>query len=222
MRGILRRVIHALKPDPNRFLRNCRSVIHIGANDGGERDVYARFKLTVLWVEALPDMYQTLTANLSRYPAQKAVNALVTDRDGETYQFHVSNNSGASSSIYDLQEHKQLWPDVAFTKTINLKSTTLPTLLREAGMSAVGFDALILDVQGAELLVIQGAGRVLESLRYIKAEAADFESYRGCCTVATLSQALKEKGFVIRRKNRFAFKEGVGNYYDILFERTTS
>ncbi|MGI8820899.1 MAG: FkbM family methyltransferase [Chthoniobacterales bacterium] len=211
---------HALTPDKNQFLRECRAVIHIGANDGGERNLYARHGLTVLWVEALPDVFQTLKNNLDGYPKQRAIRALVTDKDGETYEFHISNNSGESSSIYEFGDHEQLWPDVTFIKTIRLSSTTLPTLLRDAGSSPVDFDALILDVQGAELLVIQGAGQVLDSLRFIKAEASDFESYRGACTVTTLSQALKERGFSIRHKECFAAKPGVGSYYDILYTRS--
>lgn len=194
--GVLRQVRNALIGDPNGFLTHCRAVIHIGANDGTERDLYARHSLAVLWVEALPDVFQTLANNLRDYPKQRAINALVTDRDGETYDCHVSSNSGASSSIYDFQDHQELWPDVAFTNTIRLCSTTLPTLLRDAGTSPSEFDALILDVQGAELLAVAGAGQVLDSLRFIRAEAADFASYRGACTLATLSRALKDKGLL--------------------------
>lgn len=164
-------------------------------------------------------MFQTLTQNLKGYPEQKAANALVTDKEGELYKFNISSNSEASSSIYDLREHKQLWPEVVFTNTVHLKSTTLPTVVRDAGMSGVAFDALILDVQGAELLVVKGAGQVLDSIRFIKAEAADFESYRGGCTAATLSKALEERGFRIHMKERFASKEGVGSYYNIIYCR---
>jgi FkbM family methyltransferase len=213
-------VKNALFGDPDQFLGQCKGVIHVGANDGAERDLYARYSLPVLWVEALPDMFNTLAQNLRNYPRQRAVNALVTDKEGETYDFHVSSNSGASSSIYELKGHKELWPDVAVTSTIQLRSITLPTLLRDEGTSPSEFDALILDVQGAELLVIAGAGQVLDSVRFVKAEAADFEAYQGACTVSTLSQALEARGFVVRRKERFARKEGIGSYYDILFERS--
>jgi len=217
--GIIRRARHALASDPDRFLKRCKAVIHVGAADGGEREQYARYSLTVLWVEALPDVFQTLVRNLRDYPKQKAINALVTDKEGETYDFHVSSNRGASSSIYEFQDHKALWPDVTFTRTIRLRSTTLPTLLRKAGHSPSDFDTLILDVQGAELPVVEGAGDVLDSLRYIKAEAWDFEAYKGACTLETLSDALKQRGFTARRKRAYYGKEGVGFAYDVLYER---
>jgi FkbM family methyltransferase len=201
------------------FLSQCRAVIHVGANEGNERETYAAYSLSVIWVEALPEVFQKLNHNLASFPKQQAINALVTNKKDEFYDFHVSNNSGESSSIFDFDDHKQLWPDVSFTNTIRIRSTTLPTLLRDHGLEPSAFDALILDVQGAELLIVEGASEMLGSLRYIKAEAANFSSYKGACTVATLSQALQEHGFVTREKECFAQKAGIGSYYNILYER---
>jgi FkbM family methyltransferase len=206
---------------PDQFLGQCRSIIHVGANEGHERALYDSYSLSVLWVEALPDVYTKLVENLSGYPKQQAVNALVTDIEGESYDFHVSNNSGESSSVFDFQDHKKLWPDVGFDRTIRLRSTTLEALLRSRGLSPSDFDALVLDVQGAELLVVLGSGELLKYVRYVKAEAADFESYKGACTFATLTQCLEERGFAYRLKDRFAGKSGVGSYYNILYERST-
>jgi len=219
LRGVARIVKQVLARNRDSFLRKCKGVIHVGANDGGERDLYRRYSLKVLWVEASPDAYQTLSSNLRNYPNQTAVNALVTDKDGETCDFHISNNAGLSSSIFDFRGHKKLWPEVSFTKTIQLRSSRLSSLLKQAGCIPSDFDALILDVQGAELLVVAGAGEILDSLHFIKAEAADFESYQGACTVQTLTEFLTARGFGIRRKKRFAGKRGVGTYYDVLYER---
>jgi len=160
-----------------------------------------------------------LTKNLGGYPKQSAVNALLTDAEGQTYDFHVSNHSGVSSSIFDFQDRNKLWPDIVFTGTIQLRSTTLTAVLEKLGPSASKFDALVLDVQGAELLVLKGAGAFLDKVRYVKLEASDFEAYRGACTLEAVSAALAERGFLVRRKDRFAEKEGVGAYYDVLYER---
>jgi FkbM family methyltransferase len=218
-RAISRRVKKALAGEPDGFLKHCHGVVHVGANDGAERDLYARYGLPVLWVEASPEVYQTLTANLSGYSNQCAVNALVTDKEDETYDFHVAGNAGHSSSIYEFQDHKEIWPDIDFTETIPLRSKTLAHILEEAGDFADNFEALVLDVQGAELLVINGAEERLNGIRFIKAEAADFEAYQGACTLDTLTAALEAKGFALRRKEPFIAKEGVGTYYDVLFER---
>jgi FkbM family methyltransferase len=217
--GFLQRADRASKGDPDEFLKHCKAILHVGANDGVERELYARHSLDVVWVEALPEMFKVLENNLREFPKQKALNALVTDKENETYDFHVSNNQGASSSIYEFQDHDKIWPDVSVTKTIQLRSTTLSRLLRENGYSASQFDALVLDVQGAELLVLQGADELLKSLRFIKAEASDFAAYKNACTVETLPEFLKTRGFVVDRKTCFGRKRGVGGYYDILFKR---
>jgi FkbM family methyltransferase len=215
----IRAAIRPKPPNPNKFLEQCKSIIHVGANEGNERGLYDDYSLSVLWVEALPDVYTRLVQNLADYPRQQAASALLTDKEGESYDFHVSNNSGESSSVFEFAGHKQLWPDVEFDKTITLRSTTLEALLRSREALINSFDALILDVQGAELLVVQGAGDLLKHVRFIKAEAADFESYKGACTFATLTQGLKERGFVYRQKERFAGEPGIGSYYNVLYER---
>lgn len=206
-------------PQRDRFLRSCKAIIHVGANDGGERDLYARYSLSVLWIEALPQVFQILKENLRAYPKQSAVNALLTDSEGKIYHFNVSNNSGQSSSIYDFAGHKELYPYVSFTSTIQLRSRTLPSILHDTGCSLADFDALILDVQGAELLVLAGARESLAELRFINAEASDFEAYRGACTIDTLSAFLTERGFRESWKECFATKKDLGSYYDVLYER---
>jgi hypothetical protein len=78
---------------------------------------------------------------------------------------------------------------------------------------------LILDVQGAELLVLAGAGDGLKELRFIKTEVSDFEAYRGACTLDALSTFLADRGFRQTRKECFATKKGVGSY-DVFYERS--
>jgi FkbM family methyltransferase len=207
----------AFPPDP--FLSECRSIIHVGANRGEERIAYASHDLSVLWVEALPHVFRELRNNLSDFPKQTAVEALVTDQEGNTCDFKVSDHGGVSSSIFEFGGHAELWPDVKMTNTIQLVSTTLARLIKDANRSPNEFDALIMDVQGAELLVLKGAGELLEHVRFIEAEASDFEAYIGACTLDSLSAFLAQKGFRIRRKERFASKRAVGSYFNVLYEK---
>ncbi len=200
------------------FLKSCKGVIHIGGHTGEERMLYSRRGLRVLWIEAMPRVFETLQQNIRGYKNQIATNALLTDKDGEFYDFKVSNN-GASSSIYDFKDHKEFWPEVKMSETIRLKSKTLVSVLSELKLSPSEFDALILDVQGAELVVLKGSASVLKGMRFVQTEAADFEIYKGSCTAETLVVAMRDWGFVVRRKDCFASKPGVGSCYDILFER---
>ena len=73
-----------LSREPDRFLRNSRGVIHVGANSGQERDHYEKAKLEVVWIEPVPAVFAALVSNIRNHPRQKALNALATDTDGTT------------------------------------------------------------------------------------------------------------------------------------------
>jgi len=216
---LLRRIRRLFAPDPNRFLRSARGVVHVGANVGQERALYAKYGLDVLWAEPIPEVFAELERNIEPFPKQRAVAALVTDRDGGEYEFHVANNRGESSSILDLKEHKDVWPKVQFTTTIKLRSTTLPALFAREGVEPSTYDALVMDTQGSELLVLKGAESLLPGFAFVKTEVPDFEAYAGCVQLEELVRFLGERGFRELSRNRFASRPGGGSYYDVVFER---
>ena len=115
LRKILRKIkrkFHLNATD--RILRSGSGVIHVGANIGQEREQYYKMDLNVLWVEPIPHIFEQLNENISDIPKQEAIQALVTDKDGESYDFNIASNNGASSSIFDIKEHADIWPDVKF------------------------------------------------------------------------------------------------------------
>ena len=216
---LLRRLRRLFAPDPNRFLRAARGVIHVGANVGQERDLYRRYGLEVLWIEPIPDVFVRLRANIAAYPRQRALERLVTDRDDEIYEFNVASNDGESSSILPLKEHHDVWPEVRFTRTIKLKSSTLATLLARENVDAARYDALVMDTQGSELLVLRGAEPVLEHFRFIKTEVPDFEAYAGCARLEDIERFMRERGYQELARNRFASRPGGGHYYDVVYAK---
>jgi FkbM family methyltransferase len=219
-RAILRRLKLLLTNDhPERFLCKVSGVIHVGANSGQERKKYRDLGLRVLWVEPLPDVFQQLKANVADYPDNIAVQALVTDRDGGKYAFNVADNEGQSSSILDLGLHRDVWPEIAYTGTIQLEGTTLASLLRREGVNAADYQALILDTQGAELLVLHGAESILHQFKYIQTEVADFDSYKGGCQLQDIQAFLSARNFREHSRNKFASRPGGGDYFDVLYER---
>ena len=100
------------------LLRRSRGVIHVGANLGQERHFYDGLGLRVLWIEPIPDVYGALVKNLAEFPKQSAIKALITDKNGDNILFHLSNNGGQSSSIFDLHLHEDIWPDVQFVSDL--------------------------------------------------------------------------------------------------------
>lgn len=207
------------KDDPDRFLWRCRGVIHVGANAGAERKSYAEKLLRALWIEPIPEVFRQLSDNLRGLRGQQAVQALVTDRDGERLELNVSSGNMASSSIFELHDHRKLWPRITMERKISVTSTTLPTLLHARGIDCDDYDALVVDTQGSELLVLRGAEPILHAFKYIKTEAADFESYRGCCRLDDIGAYLGGNGFVEVSRHCFKSLGGDLNYYDVLYRR---
>lgn len=215
----LRRRLQILLGLPDRFLREVRGVIHVGANDGGERHVYAKHGLRVLWVEPIPEVFARLQANIAGLPTQRAVQGLVTDTDGAECELHISDNHGLSSSILDFKEHRAIWPEVAVSHTLRMRTTTLDALLRREGIDVNDYGALVMDTQGSELLVLKGAREALRRFKYVKTEAADFESYAGCCQVKDIDSFMADCGYRPSVRVKFAAHPGGGAYYDIVYRR---
>lgn len=205
--------------DGANFLSRVKGVIHVGANVGQERQTYDSFGLAVIWVEPIPGVFEQLQQNIAAFPRQRAFKELLTDEKGKSYEFKVANNNGVSSSIFDLGLHQDIWPQVQFTNTITVVSNTLAEMLKEQAVNVADYDALVMDTQGSELLVLKGAGGLVRQFKYIKTEAADFESYVGCCQVQDLSDYLAKFGFREMHRKKFAERKQGGCYYDILYER---
>ena len=219
IRAIFGRLSATLRRDPDRFLWDVSGVIHVGANAGQERDRYDSLGLRVLWIEPIPMIFKILQANIKGFPNQRAIQGLVTDRDDESYQFHLSNNSGLSSSILDLKQHKDIWPDVHYVASIPLTGTTLTSLLQRADIDPSDYQALVMDTQGSELLVLRGAVPVLQHFRYIKTEVPDFESYADCCQLADIDTFMTQHGFRESSRDMFANRAEGGSYYDVVYRR---
>lgn len=204
---------------PDEFLKKISGVIHIGANIGHEINLYDQFSLKVFWVEPIPKIFNVLENNIAPFPLQKAVKNLLSDVDGQDIEFKIANNDGCSSSMLDIAQHADIWPEVHFTESIKLKTLTLNTLVKQQKLEMNDYQALVMDTQGTELLVLKGASEVLRNFKYIKTEAPDFEAYAGCCLVNDLTAFLDGQGFKELSRAKFAERAKGGTYYDVIYER---
>jgi FkbM family methyltransferase len=218
-KSLVRPLWRLIKKDRDRFLKDIAGLVHVGANVGQERELYSTYDLNVLWIEPNPVVFAQLAANIESFGKQRALQALVTDVDNREYEFHISNNNGASSSILKLKQHKDIWPDVDYTNSIVLHSITLTSLLRREGIESSDYQALIMDTQGSELLVLRGSVDILGTFKYIKTEVPDFESYEGCCQLCHIAGFMKDHGYVELSRDRFASREAGGSYFDIVYKK---
>lgn len=170
-----------------------KGVLHCGANSGQERFEYDRLGFKeVIWVEALPSVYQELRQNLEPYPLQLALNACVSDTE-EKVVFNISNNEAQSSSFFQFGVHSQIHPTVQFVETIELTTIRLDKLLSKFDMR--GIDFLNFDLQGAEYKALLGMGAMLSYFNYAYLELNFKETYIGCTLVEELDEFMKGYGF---------------------------
>jgi FkbM family methyltransferase len=203
----------------DQYLKDVSGVVHVGANLGQERKLYDSLGLNVPWIEPIPKVFAQLTANIRNFKNQRAFQALVTDVDEKEYDFHIADNKGASSSILEFKQHKDIWPGVGFVSTIRLKSTTLATLFKREQVDAGKYQALVMDTQGSELLVLRGSVPILHHFKYIKTEVADFESYKGCCQLPDINQFMAEHGYSEMFRQKFASHAEGGGYFNIVYKK---
>jgi FkbM family methyltransferase len=184
-----------LLPPTQLALTLAKGIVHVGAHKGEEAEFYATQNKSVIWIEALPQVFEVLEKKVAKYPNQKAINALVTDIDGKEYKFNISNNS-VSSSLFEFGNTKDdLYPQLKMVDSVSLVGKTLSNIYHEFEIDESKFDLLLLDVQGAELMVLKGAESVLHNFNYVLTEVSTVEIYKNGVLWDELKTFLNNKGF---------------------------
>jgi FkbM family methyltransferase len=151
-------------------------VLHLGAHAGEEAEIYSRCGLDrVVWVEGNPELIPALRASLEPH-GHVVLEGLLSERPGETREFFVTNN-GMSSSLLPLGTHLTSHPDVQVTHTLSLVTTTVDDLAASHDLTRLDF--LNVDLQGAELLALQGSEATLAQVDYVYTEVNREDVYRG-------------------------------------------
>ncbi len=200
-------------------IKVARGVIHVGANLGQEREVYERNGLDVVWIEPIEDVFRRLSANIADCPRQRAFRYLVTDKNNEDVIFHVASNDGSSSSILELGDHRDIFPDVDYVSSFSMKTATLERVVELENIDMSKYDFLLLDTQGSELLVLRGAAKLLPNFRFVQVEAADFDAYKGCCKVSDIESFMASHGFREVHRKRTSKHPNGGQYFELVFSR---
>ena len=193
------RRIGGTAPDTTSFreqiYESTKGVLHIGGHRGQEATTYARANARVIWFEALEGVYLELIKNLKNFPKQQAIHALLGDEE-KVVNFHVASNDGMSSSIYPFAENNGF--QLSMTESVPLKMKRLDSLLTPD--QAGNYPHWVIDVQGAELSVLRGAGRLLDSCQTIDVEVSTFDVYEGGVNFAELDKFLRREGFLPLRQ----------------------
>jgi len=173
-------------------------LIQVGAHFGHEAPTYedAGF-LAVAWIEADPDIFKELSLNISKcHKSRHTVhNALITASSDSKHQFYRYSNQGASNSLYlPTDIFKQSFEGVNLTENvIELTSLTLNDFI---AINDIAPSALVIDVQGAEMEVLKGASKALESASIIEIEISTRKVYSGGAEFVQVDKYIKSFGFV--------------------------
>jgi FkbM family methyltransferase len=101
-----------------------------------------------------------------------------------------------SGSIRQPRNHLRFYPWVHFKKQIEVPIVTLDSWAEQHNISQVDF--IWADVQGAESDLIQGATRLLKSVRYLYTEYSNVEMYEGQVDLPGLVRMLPDFELVRR------------------------
>jgi len=166
-------------------------VLHIGAHRGQEAEAYYKAGTKVLWVEAIEDIFRELLVNIEPFPNQRAMLALLGDEE-KIVEFHISSNDGESSSIHQFDQGHG--PTIEMRSSRHLSMKRLDSLLSPE--EAAFYAHWVVDVQGAELTVLIGAGSLIDSCFSLDVEVSTFNLYKGGTKFQDLDIFLRHKGFV--------------------------
>lgn len=178
---------------------NSSGILHIGAHRGSEAPVYEWFGKKVVWIEANPNIYENLRENLIKYELQTSFCRLITDKDDQEYSFKISNNDGASSSIYNFSNinSEEMFLDRNFSmkEEIKIKSISLDNFFKKEKIDPKNFNHWVIDVQGSELDLFKGAKNSLKFCKSLIVEVSTKDIYEGGAIWKDVKNFLKGENF---------------------------
>lgn len=184
---------------------NTKSLLDIGANVG----TYSRyFKScvphgTVLMIEGNPDCENMLKFSELPYMIQ-----CLSDNNRQVKLFKNPANPTCTGTSYYLEQ----------TEHYNENNfITVQTKRLDDVVPATPFDFIKLDVQGAEMDIINGGERTIGSCRFLQLEMSLIEYNKGSPYLNTMMQFVYEKGFRIMAHVEDHFKDGKLIQMDFVF-----
>jgi FkbM family methyltransferase len=168
-------------------------VIDLGANEGNFTAAVLAFAPTarVLAVEPAPAARARLEARFAGEPGVTVVPKAVAERSG-TATLHLTAHDHNSSLHAPRADMQALYEDPGWgvVETVEVPTVTLDELAGEERIAVVK-----LDVQGAELEVLRGAGHALANTRAVLMEVTFVSHYHDDAGFQALNRRMLDAGF---------------------------
>jgi FkbM family methyltransferase len=166
-------------------------IFDIGACEGESSIQYSRLfpKAKIYAFEPLPANIQLIRDNFKKYNIENAtyLNKALSSQNGHA-EFYVSSGQpenvletdwdfgNKSSSLLAPEKDLEKFGFLHFDKKIQVETLTLKTFCNSNNIKSIDF--IHMDVQGAELMVLEGAGDFIASVKAIWLEVSKLHFYK--------------------------------------------
>jgi len=177
--------------------KKIHTIAYVGAHDGtmaiAINEVFPG--CTFYLFEPVPDVYEKLVQHAESHNNMYCINSAVGDKE-ELLDMYVDSFSPASSILPYESIALQEYPFLGKINNTKVHVNTLDKLLKNNSVSAV--DLLIMDVQGYEDNVLEGAKQTLKTCKVVISELSLQKLYSGSSTFNSVYQTLISKGFKLQ------------------------
>lgn len=186
-----------------------RGILHVGAHVAEERGDYSLCGIDrVVWVEANPGVFMQLIQNVGHLPGHSYHWFAAHNENNGVLELNIASN-GESSSIFEFDEHAVEHPHVTYVGSARVPTRRLDDFMIHNGYDLSCFNFVNLDIQGAELLALEGLSKILSGIDYVYTEVNEKYLYKGCCLINEIDDFLGGHGF--HRKATEMTKHGWGD-----------
>jgi FkbM family methyltransferase len=185
-------------------------IFEIGACEGEDSIKYSRLFINskIYAFEPLPDNIKLIQNNLRQYGITNVsyYNKALSSSEG-TAEFHVSEGKpeteiesdwdygNKSSSLLPPARHLEIVNFIHFNRKIEVETITLKSFCKSNNIDIIDF--IHMDVQGAELMVLEGASDFISSIKVVWLEVAKVEIYRNQPLEQDVKKFMTDNNFVL-------------------------
>jgi len=173
-------------------------IFDVGAYIGEVALTYKKMfpQSTIYCFEPFPDSFQKLN-RLCRGASIKAHQIAFSDKKGKT-TFHINVDLSCNSLLPPTESDFKCYSAKSIKDgEIQVETNTIDNFCADAGIS--GIDILKLDVEGAEVKVLEGASRMLskQAIKLIYSEVMFIPHYTDGCLFHELTAFLNKHGYTL-------------------------
>jgi FkbM family methyltransferase len=183
--------------------------LDIGSCDGLDSIKYSRLfpNAKIYAFEPIEKNFNLIIKNIKELGSKNIIpiQTALSNKSGET-EFYTSygkpeqiesddwDYGNKSSSLLEPFKTKEIFPWLKFTAPILVKTSTLKRVFEEYKFKTIDF--IHMDVQGAELLVMEGAENRLKDIKIIWMEVESIELYKNQPVKKDVEQFLEKNNFL--------------------------